>query len=172
MLSINLHIDDEGTVYVTWIDDTDLMPYLVYSKDGGKTFSPKINIGMEGVNTAMLPNINVKKPGYVAVAYYGSFDEEDGWPISSGYIIPDRRDYNAYLTVTTDLFADTPVFWSTLVNEPDQPVISGMWWNQSEYLGKPAFAPDGAIWAAYINSRTALAVRMTAPPEQDRPSLR
>ena len=44
------------------------------------------------------------------------------------------------------------------------PAIVGIAWPKSEHLGPPAFAPDGSIWAAFVNEGNGLAARLTPLP--------
>jgi hypothetical protein len=112
---------------------------------------------------ANYPNIGVKHPGYVALAYYGSADAEGTG--GDGYFSSDGRAYDAWVTVTTDLFAKEPRFWSSQINEPGAPVIAqGISYATSEYIGAPQFGPDGSIWAAFKSDTAGLAARLRAPP--------
>jgi photosystem II stability/assembly factor-like uncharacterized protein len=162
-LSMNVTTDSVGTLYVTWSDDRDVLPYLAFSRDGGGTWSTPVMIGAPGIHVSAFPSLTVKAPGYVAVAYYGSTGASET-SSSAGYITSDGRSYNAYLTVTTNLFAATPLFWSATFNDPATPVFTGRDLSVSEYAGYPVFADDGTIWTAFINGPNGLAARLTAPP--------
>lgn len=166
-LSVNVTTDKEGNVYVVWVDDTDFQPYVAASKDKGKTWTAPIKFGMKQFSAAVNPNIAVKEPGYVAIAYFAT--EDDRNPIDfiglGGYFVPDDREYDAYLSVTRNLFADAPTIWTARYNDPEKPSIIGMWFAQGEYLGQPQFAPDGTIWTGFNNQNWGLAARMTAPPK-------
>jgi len=67
-----------------------------------------------------------------------------------------------------DVFAADPVFWTAQINDPAEPVIDGMSvLTGGEYIGAPALAEDGKIWAAYADATggQVLAVAMTPPPD-------
>ncbi len=161
-LSSNITHDAAGNLYVVWVDDRDLNPYLTISKDRGKTWSTPLMVGAPGVRAACCVNVSIKRPGYVAIAYYGSPQAESS---GNGHTVNDGRPYDAYLTVTTDLFRDKPLFWSTTINPPDKPAINGIDLLVSEYIGAPAFGPDGSIWIGVLMHPEGLVGRMTAPPE-------
>ncbi len=160
-LSTNVTVDREGTLYAVWVDDSDTRPYIAASKDQGATWTKPIMFGAPDALIASYPNVAVKKPGYVALAYYGSSDVKGNG--KDGYFQRDGGKYDAYLTVTTDLFAAKPVFWSAAVNDPKTPAIDGMAYPQSEYLGPPTFAHDGSIWAAYVQANKGLTGRLAGP---------
>jgi hypothetical protein len=162
-LSMNVTADSAGTVYVTWSDDRNLLPYLAFSRDGGGTWSTPVMIGAPGVYITAFPSLTVKTPGYVAVAYYGS-TQAMAPSNGDGYSVSDGRAYNAYLTVTTNLFADEPVFWSATFNDPAAPVFTGRDFQVSEYAGYPVFAGDGSIWTAFLDGPNGMAARLTPPP--------
>jgi hypothetical protein len=161
-LSTNVTTDSAGNVYATWVDDSDYLPYLSISRDGGVTFGQGVMIGTPGIAFGAYPSITAKEPGYVAIAYYGTNDAD----LHGGdaYFRNDGRAYDAYLAVIPDAFDADPVVWTAQVNEPGAPVISGLSYVVSEYLGPPAFGPDGSVWAAFVNQGQGLAARLTPPP--------
>jgi hypothetical protein len=162
LLSVNVTADSQGTIYVTWLEDDDRRPRIAYSKDKGETWSAPLMVGAPDIAIAKYPNISVREPGYVAVAYYASADATGNG--SDGYFQSDGRPYDAYLVVTRNLFADEPLFWTARFTEAGSPAIDGMTWPQSEHLGPPAFGPDGSVWAAFVHGDSGLAGRMTPPP--------
>ncbi len=157
-LSMNVAADASGALYAVWSDDKDLLPYLSYSKDGGDTWSAPLAIGAPGVMTSAYPSLTVKSPGVVAVAYYGSKATRTS---QDGYFNSDGLAYDAYLAVTTNLFAASPVVWSAVISE--KPVFTGLSFGVSEYLGYPVFAADGTVWATYVNGGRGLAGRVVFP---------
>lgn len=162
-LSMNVTTDSAGNVYAVWTDNRDLLPYLAVSRDGGSTWSAPAMIGAPDVKVSAFPNVTVKTPGYVAIEYYGS-SQAMGAPGSDGYTYSDGRPYDAYLVVTTNLFADAPLFWSATFNDPASPVFTGRSASTGEYAGYPVFGEDGTIWAAFMSAGQGLAARLTAPP--------
>lgn len=166
-LSNNVATDAESSVYAAWIDESDKLPHLAASKDHGATWSKPVVMAAPGVKYAKYVNLKVSEPGYVAVEYWGSGDAM-GLPNSDGYLVIDGRRYDGYLSVVTDVFATDATVWSARVSAVDGPLApKGIAYYVGEYLGTPAFAKDGSIWAAFsqhIGSPTTFAVRMDAPP--------
>ncbi len=161
-LSSNVTGDEDGNLYVVWVDDVDLNPRLAYSKDRGATWSAPIMVGAPGVRASACVNVSVKRPGYVAIAYYGSPQAEAA---GNGHTVNDQRPYDAYLTVSTNVFVERPLFWSASVNTPGKPAVPGLDLLVSEYVGAPAFGPDGSIWIGFLQDDEGLVGRMTPPPE-------
>ncbi len=162
-LSNNVTHDEEGTLYVSWVDDSDLNPYIAYSKDQGKTWSKPLMVGAPGVKASCCVNASVKRPGYVSVAYFGSPKAEG---TGNGHSVNDGRPYDAYLSVSTNIFADKPLFWSSKINPEDEfAVKDGMTLLVTEYLGEPVYGPDGSIWVGVIMDKKGLVGRMLPPPE-------
>ena len=56
-LSSNVTGDAEGNLYVVWVDDSDLNPYLAYSKDRGDSWSDPIHVGAPGVRASSCVNV-------------------------------------------------------------------------------------------------------------------
>ncbi len=67
--------------------------------------------------------------------------------------------------MSTNIFVQRPLFWSTTVNQPGKPAIPGLDLLVSEYIGAPAFSPDGSIWLGVLQDQNGLVGRMTPPPE-------
>jgi hypothetical protein len=161
-LASNVATDSEGNLYVVWVDDRDLLPYLVISRDRGKTWLPRMMVGAPEVKVATNINVAAREPGYVAINYYGSPQADS---TGDGYFNRDGRPYNAYITVSTDVFAERPVFWSASINDPDEPTLTtGINVLVSEYLGPPVFGPDGSIWAGFLVEDKGLLGRLSPPP--------
>jgi hypothetical protein len=154
---MNVTVDAQGNLYAVWSDDSDLLPRLSVSKDEGATWSSPLAIGAPGVKTSAYPAVTVSSAGAVAVAYYGSTQAR---VTGDGYYTSDGLPYGAYLVVTQNPSASAPVFWSATFNDPTRPIFMGLSYRISEYLGYPAFASDGSIWAAYVNGGNASAGRL------------
>jgi hypothetical protein len=162
-LSSNVTTDSAGTLYAVWVDDTMLLPFVAASKDHGVTWSTPVMFGAPGVQVAVYPNVSVRAPGAIAIAYYGSSQAKAG-TTGNGYTTSDGRPYDAYLAVTTDLFADNPVFWTAMVNAPATPVVKGISFQFSEYLGYPVFNADGSVWASFVAGGKGLAAKLGPAP--------
>jgi hypothetical protein len=166
-LSMNVAVDAAGNLYAVWSDDKDLLPYLAYSKDQGATWSAPVGVGAPGVMTSAYPDLAIRSPGYVVVEYYGSAGARTK---GDGYFSSDELPYSAYITLTTDLFASRPVFWSATFNDPATPVFTGLTFEVSEYAGYPVFAGDGTVWVTYLSGGKGLAGRMVLPAASAAPS--
>ncbi|MDD9943725.1 MAG: hypothetical protein OXU20_21970 [Myxococcales bacterium] len=162
-LASNVATDSDGNVYVAWVDDRDLLPYVVISTDRAQTWSERIMVAPPGVRTATNINLAAFEPGFIAINYYGSPDA--GWHKGDGYLVNDGRRYHGYVVTSTDLFADRPMLWSTTANDPAEPTLLGISVANSEYLGPPVLAPDGSIWAGFLHETGGLAARVAPLPQ-------
>ena len=145
-------VDDKGNIYYVWVSD-DRLPYISYSKDGGKTWSKPMMVGAPGLTEIALATLDVGEPGKVAMAYYGT-DDVDG-PI-------DKREYtekvewNGYMTISANLFDADPIFYSGSVNDPSQPFARRACGPRRCYDGYDfidvVVGREGTAWAAFADS--------------------
>ena len=127
--------DKFGNVYYTWTG-RDRRPYLAVSRNGGEKWSKPLMIGAPGVNEANLPSIAIGGKGKVAIAYMGTtnspgmpFPNEGGECTAIG-ACPEPEEYkgttwNGYVTITANALDKDPVFYSSSVNDPKDPLIRG-----------------------------------------------
>lgn len=163
-LSSNVATDAEGNVYVAWVDDADLEPYVAFSHDSGAQWSTPLAVGAPGVETAVNINLAVDAAGSIAVAYLGSPDPD--FHGGDGYTTSDGRAYDAYLVAIPALFSDVPALQSARVNPKGKPILEGMTYEAGgEYLGAPAFGPDGSIWAAFVDEASGKTLLARMLPE-------
>jgi hypothetical protein len=101
-----LTIDKDGNIYAVWTDEVNLLRLSV-SKDKGKTWSTPRVISDPKINTVIYPAVAVKKPGTIAIAYYGSSDK--------------GKVFNGYMAESVNALSSTPVFKSQVVNDPAVP---------------------------------------------------
>jgi hypothetical protein len=158
-LSSNLAIDSEDSLYLVWVDDRDLLPYLSISRDRGATWSARTKLSADEVKHGAYPNVAVFAPGHIAVAYYGSPSAEG---TGDGYSSPDGRPYHAYLSVSKQT-TGAPSFVTARINAEDAPVVASWSFPTSEYLGPPVLTSDGSVWAAYVNTSSTLIGRLALP---------
>ncbi len=159
--------DKKGNIYYTWIGGDDRLPYLAVSKDGGKKWSKPMMIGPPGLSEANLPGIDVGKPGAVAVVYMGS-ENSPGPPFRTAppcvnvfpcRFIPDGYEdvtWNGYLTITEDVFAKNPVFYSATVNDKREPLVTmdcgpGRCQDVLDFIDV-VIGSDGTTWGAFVDS--------------------
>lgn len=114
------------------------------------TWSTPLELTPPGTRHVAKVTISVRAPGDIALAYWGSTQSSargDGW------VLPDGRPYSGYLTICRNLKASEPVFWTCAVNDPSRLLLpngeSAL--RSGEYLGAPAFAPDGSVWAGFVS---------------------
>jgi hypothetical protein len=131
--SQQLAIDSEGTLYLSWVDALDDLPYLAWSRDRGQSWSAPVCVSSPKVNLASICGIAVGAPGEIAIAYYGSRDA--GWT------------FDGCVTVSADVFAREPSF-RTVHTQPDSPIQANRLSEPCEYVGVD-FAPDGSVWASF-----------------------
>jgi BNR/Asp-box repeat len=147
-LEPTIAIDSQDTLYLAWGNRRTGRLCLSFSRDRAASWSTPIELSPPGVSWVCKVTIAVRAPGEIALAYWGSAQREasgDGW------VLPDGRPYNGYLTVCRDLFAGHPVFASASVNANSAPLLprGESATTSGEYLGAPAFAADGSVWAAF-----------------------
>jgi hypothetical protein len=140
----------DGRLYLTWADSADGQIRLTTSTDGADTWSTPETVSIPGVAWATKPSIAVRGPGDVALACWGSSRFEPG--AGDGWLAPDGRPYEGYAVTCRDLFAAEPVFVSAVVRDEGAPLLPDgeSFHGSGEYLGAPAFGPDGAVWAGFL----------------------
>jgi hypothetical protein len=116
-------VDAKGNIYYSFVNRKDRLPRLVYSRDGGKSWSKPLQYAAPGVKEANLSTIDVGAPGKVAMTYYGSTNtkitKNDEGQASWDHT---AATWNGYMSVTADLFSADPVFFSGTVNPKNDPI--------------------------------------------------
>ncbi len=112
-------VDEAGNAYALWIS-SDRLPYLATSADGGMTWNDAVMVAPPGVMTTDFPTITAGADGRIALAYYGTTADKKYAEMTA------EDSWNAYLTVVTDVFGDSPVFSTVTVNDPADPVARGV----------------------------------------------
>ena len=140
--------DARGNVYYAYIA-TNKLPYLVVSRDGGETWGKPLMVGRPGVVETSLPSLDIGKSGLVAVAYMGTRDAPNA---ETGYA---AVEWDGYVTTTRNATARNPLFASTMVNEPADPLLHGPC---PQTKCGPVFdfidvvvAPDDIVWGAFVD---------------------
>ena len=114
-------VDDEGNIYYLFISKGRL-PYLTYSRNGGKSWSKPMMVGAPGITETALATLDVGAPGKVGIAYYGTDDV--GGPVDERKY-PNDVMWDGFMTMSADVFADSPVFYSGTINDPKDPLARG-----------------------------------------------
>jgi hypothetical protein len=133
--------DAEGTIYYTFVASNRL-PYLTYSKDEGKTWAQPIMFGAPDIIGAQFPELIVGGVGKLAIAYYASDDDT-----------PEKRTWDAHLTVSYDATSVNPLFFSAPVHdaERDAFVVGANCCGGVQDFIDVRIAPDGAPWGAFVD---------------------
>ncbi|HEV2757514.1 MAG TPA: sialidase family protein [Actinomycetota bacterium] len=139
--------DGNGNVYYAYIGSNKL-PYLVVSRDGGLTWGKPLMVGRPGVVETSLPSIDVGESGLVAFGYMGTQDR----PEEGRY---DEVEWDGYVTTTRTALSRRPVFFSSSVNEPGDPLLRG---ECPQTKCGPVYdfidvvvAPDDTVWGAFVD---------------------
>lgn len=132
-------VDDDGTIYYTWIAG-DGLPHVAYSQDEGATWSDPIMYGPPGLEHARFAEVYVNDAGVFASSYMGTWQEADD---------PDRV-YDGVLAVSYDLLGDA-TFYSQAINGPDDAFIVGGCCQGLQDFMDVVIGPDGTPWGAYID---------------------
>jgi hypothetical protein len=141
-------VDASGNVYAVWNDANGLL-HMAVSTDRGSTWSSggasgALVVSAPGVTKTVLSAIAVKAPGTVAIAYFGSTD---------------GKKFDGYLAESSNALDAAPVFWSTTVNDPSEPLFANGFDNNygaslsggdlDEFV-QVKYAPDGDVWASFL----------------------
>jgi hypothetical protein len=140
--------DSSGDVYVAWLAATPALgatpgrglPYLVISRNHGRTWSKPIMVAAPGIHQALQIAITATHTGHIAIAYLASTNTAPS------------ANFSGYITESSNALARRPVFISAAVNSPTRPLYPG---SHTETFGdrlfviSDAFAPDGTPWAGF-----------------------
>lgn len=144
--------DRVGNVYYLWMAK-DRLPYLAVSRDRGKTFGPPLKVAPPGLREAWGPALDVDAKGRVAMAYMGS-SSSPGAPWSGSY---GDTTFTGYLGVVPAPTAKKPLVWAGPVTKPGEGFVHGACGPGRCDSGvldfvDVAFAPDGSVWGAFVDS--------------------
>jgi hypothetical protein len=131
-------VDRLGNLYAAFVANSNRLPYLAVSRDGGAHWSGALMIAAPSVKEAALPELLADGTGHVAVAYYGSTNISLPFPPMCGFDLGgmgpnpvlscpgyENEKWNMYITETWDAASRQPLFWSAPLNDPAQPVWYG-----------------------------------------------
>lgn len=153
--------DRKGNIYFMWIARNHL-PHLAISRDDGKTWSKPMMIAPPGVKDANLPTLDVSAPGKIAFGYYGSTNS----PYQRCREKCETKDYakttwNGYMAVSANALDKNPVFYSTTVNDPRDPLKRQRCGPGRCGTGVYDFmdikiSNTGEVWAAFVDACTTI----------------
>jgi hypothetical protein len=148
--------DRKGNIYYLYIGDNRL-PYLVISKNQGKTWTKPLMVAPPGVKESNLPTIDVSAPGKIALAYYGS--DNSPFPRCKDECEDDhyaKTTWNGHMTISANALDANPVFYSTTVNDKRDPlkrITCGPGrcdTNVYDFIDIQ-IAPNGTVWGAFVD---------------------
>jgi hypothetical protein len=167
-------VDAENNLYYAWIA-TDRLPYLVVSRDGGKTWSQPRRMSPDGINEAWNVVLDVGDPGRIAFSYIGTSNSpggpfctkttaddcvtDAGEPGPAGDAYDTRRTaWHGFMGVSLNALDAEPKFSATTVNDPATPLMRGIPCGPNRCDAQFDFldidvAKDGTAWAAYVDKR-------------------
>lgn len=152
-------VDARGVVYYTWMG-RDRLPYLVTSRDRGRTWSTPLMVAAPGINEANIPSLAVTPGGRLAIAYMGT-TTSPGRPFinDSCGLCPNltapyaETTWNGYITVSDNPLSPNPTFQSVSINAPADPLTVGQCGpfrcQQQFDFDDVQFGPDGTPWAVF-----------------------
>ena len=127
-------VDADGVVYGVWVS-TDRLPYLVWSRDGGATWSDPVAVGAPGVTEENLVVVEAGAGGQLAIGALVSTDAPAGVkpPVAvechdgpcTDALFYDDVTWHASLTMTADALAEAPLFVTAILNDPSEPIVRG-----------------------------------------------
>lgn len=116
--------DHGGNMYAAWVEAGTYNAYYAYSTDRGETWSPKIQVNRDNVNTAVMPWVDAGDPGRIAISFYGTTVE--GNPEVGSF----RGPWDVYVNTVFDALRPDPAVNQTrATNHPihwDSICLSGL----------------------------------------------
>lgn len=147
--------DAAGNVYYIWPDDK-MRPWLSISRDQGRTWEQPLLVAPPGVNETNFPTVDAGAAGHVAITFVGSPASSPG-ALGGGSA---TRPWNQYVLISGNALDAQPLFLSTTVNNPADPIHRGDCF--SRCAGMYDFldvivAPTGDVWATASDTCTSSA---------------
>lgn len=149
-------VDAKGNIYYAFVAKN-FMPYVVYSRDGGETWSRPIMVGPPGIKEVNLLTIDAEAPGKIALAYMGSNNirviKKKGEEPSRDYA---KATWNGYVTMSVNLFDRKPLFFTGMINHPSDPLKRqrcgpGRCGRVFDFIDVE-IAPDGTPYGAFTDA--------------------
>lgn len=141
-ISDAIAVDSDGNLYAVAVSE-DYVVKMSCSKDKGLTWSTPVVVSAPK-RKVFFSSVAVKEPGTLAIAYYGSINEEE---------------WNGYIAETTNAFDANPVFWSVTANDPSDSLFphdfstgwfAAIWGTDINEEIHMKYAPNGDIWVAFM----------------------
>ncbi|MHB8605832.1 MAG: sialidase family protein [Thermoplasmatota archaeon] len=148
--------DDAGNVYYFFLDRFH-MPRLSVSRDQGRSWSAPLAVAAPGITAAKFPAITAGADGRVAFLYLGS-------TVPGGFDANATENatatWNAYVGVTLDALDASPVFATTTINAPADPILRGpcdgrcsvaQSWSFFDYFDLQLNPTTDKVWASIVD---------------------
>ncbi|HVL49853.1 MAG TPA: sialidase family protein [Candidatus Thermoplasmatota archaeon] len=166
---ITIATDPAGNVYAMWPAEDGLMR-LAASKDKGKTWGPAHILSAPDVTLAGYPAIAAGDDGKLAFAYYGTTYEGG---IDAKESIATEGTWNGYLGYVLDALSDDPLVVTTMVNDPNDPLVRGKCaWTRCpgvyDFMDIVIDA-EGRPWAAFVDACTGKCATSEGEPNKVAP---
>jgi len=144
-------VDSAGNIYLSTIVNN--IPEVIYSKNGGKTWSAPIGMVMPKLVNVYKMAMAVGKPGQVSVSYIGNNGTTAPTPQLPVYA---GGATHGYLTMTQNIFSSGPVFQSVQADPNSDPLLPNGWnpegstvtYSRSDFIGVTV-GPTGQPWAYF-----------------------
>jgi hypothetical protein len=148
----SVDVDSKGNIYYVYLDEM-RMAHIVTSTDDGKTWSNPKMLAAPGLTENVHATVDAGKPGSVAVSYYGT-DDVTGKIEDRKY--PQEVAWQAYMTISDNVLDADPVFYSGVINDPDDPMARGACGPRRCYDAvdfiDAVIGPDGIPYGAFADS--------------------
>jgi hypothetical protein len=96
-------VDEEGTVYVSWVGEAGQL-YYAFSEDPSEGFSQPRQIEPSPLSSTALPTATALDPGRVAIGYLATPDGNQSYPDE----VPDDAEWTLHATVLADADTEDP----------------------------------------------------------------
>jgi hypothetical protein len=150
--------DRAGNLYYVWFGADDLLPYLSVSRDHGQTWGPALLIAPPGIAAVNYPSIDARDPGHIAVSFPGS--------TARGATA--ARPWNYYVEVSTNALDRFPVFHSSTIQQPADPIHRGACLDRCagmyDFIDVVLAPRSNELWAAAVDTCTSAKCIAAAGP--------
>jgi hypothetical protein len=164
-------VDKAGNIYYMFVGGDDRLPYLVVSKNDGKSWSKPMMVGAPGLREANLPSIDALGAGKIAFSYMGSENvklKKDGKEVTRDYT---TATWNGYIGMAANATSKKPVFYTGTVNNKRDPIYRqqcgpGRCGAVFDFIDVE-IAPDGTPWAPFVDACVTICAQGAASNDGD-----
>src|SRR6266545_559713 len=141
--------DAAGNLFYFWIGGQDFHPYLIVSRDGGRSWSRPVDVTPPGVTRTSMPQLAAGSSGRIAFVFMGT--------TASAATPSEQTTWNGYLVASANALDKQPTFYAATVNDP---VTNPLWrgdcgevrcGNVGDFLDV-TIDGGGAAWGAFVDS--------------------